>query len=275
MAVNAKEVQELRKISGAGMMECKSALSESKGNINEAFKILREKGIAKAEKKSSRDAKEGIIGLKVDQNKATIVEVNSETDFVSRNSEFHKLVRSILNISINNSAEIDKTKIESKELINDAVGKIGENIVLKRISYIEGNIYSYVHNSVSDGLGKIGVLLNIDTESNDIAEIGKNICMHIAALNPKSISQHDLDVDLINSEKQIIMQQLKDSGKPENIIEKMLEGKMNKFYEESTLLGQKFVIDNSMSISEYLEQSSENLKKNISIKEFIRFEIGS
>ena len=275
MAVNAKEVQELRKISGAGMMECKSALSESKGNINEAFKILREKGIAKAEKKSSRDAKEGIIGLKVDQNKATIVEVNSETDFVSRNSEFHKLVRSILNISINNSAEIDKTKIESKELINDAVGKIGENIVLKRISYIEGNIYSYVHNSVSDGLGKIGVLLNIDTESNDIAEIGKNICMHIAALNPKSISQNDLDVDLINSEKQIIMQQLKDSGKPENIIEKMLEGKMNKFYEESTLLGQKFVIDNSMSISEYLEQSSENLKKNISIKEFIRFEIGS
>tara|TARA_Y100000816_G_scaffold292171_1_gene286197 strand:+ start:2242 stop:3069 length:828 start_codon:yes stop_codon:yes gene_type:complete len=275
MAVNAKEVQELRKISGAGMMECKSALSESKGNINEAFKILREKGIAKAEKKSSRDAKEGIIGLKVDQNKATIVEVNSETDFVSRNSEFHKLVRSILNISINNSAEIDKTKIESKELINDAVGKIGENIVLKRISYIEGNIYSYVHNSVSDGLGKIGVLLNIDTDSNDIAEIGKNICMHIAALNPKSISQNDLDVDLINSEKQIIMQQLKDSGKPENIIEKMLEGKMNKFYEESTLLGQKFVIDNSMSISEYLEQSSENLKKNISIKEFIRFEIGS
>ena len=275
MAVNAKEVQELRKISGAGMMECKSALSESEGNINEAFKILREKGIAKAEKKSSRDAKEGIIGLKVDQNKATIVEVNSETDFVSRNSEFHKLVRSILNISINNSAEIDKTKIESKELINDAVGKIGENIVLKRISYIEGNIYSYVHNSVSDGLGKIGVLLNIDTDSNDIAEIGKNICMHIAALNPKSISQNDLDVDLINSEKQIIMQQLKDSGKPENIIEKMLEGKMNKFYEESTLLGQKFVIDNSMSISEYLEQSSENLKKNISIKEFIRFEIGS
>ncbi len=275
MAVNAKEVQELRKISGAGMMECKSALSESKGNINEAFKILREKGIAKAEKKSSRDAKEGIIGLKVDQNKATIVEVNSETDFVSRNSEFHKLVRSILNISINNSAEIDKTKIESKELINDAVGKIGENIVLKRISYIEGNIYSYVHNSVSDGLGKIGVLLNIDTDSNDIAEIGKNICMHIAALNPKSISQNDLDVDLINSEKQIIMQQLKDSGKPENIIEKMLEGKMNKFYEESTLLGQKFVIDNSMSIAEYLEQSSENLKKNISIKEFIRFEIGS
>ena len=113
------------------------------------------------------------------------------------------MIRAI-NISINNSAEIDKTKIESKELINDAVGKIGENIVLKRISYIEGNIYSYVHNSVSDGLGKIGVLLNIDTDSNDIAEIGKNICMHIAALNPKSISQNDLDVDLINSEKQII-----------------------------------------------------------------------
>ncbi len=271
MTVSAKEVQELRKMSGAGMMECKSALSDSGGDITQAFKLLREKGIAKAEKKSGRDANEGLVGLRVKSGQASIIEVNSETDFVSRNSEFHDLVNSILDISLNESDIKLEENQEVVDLINNAVGKIGENIVLRRSINIKGNIYSYVHNSVSEGLGKIGVLLDIDSDEGNHDEFGKNICMHIAALNPKSISDKDLPQEFIDVEKEIIKKQLKDSGKPNDILEKMMEGKLRKFLEENTLLGQKFVIDPSISIKQYIEQ----YKSSISINKFIRYEIGS
>ena len=262
-------------MSGAGMMECKSALSDAGGDISQAFKILREKGIAKAEKKSSREANEGLIGVKVESGEASIIEINSETDFVSRNSEFHALVYSILDISLKNKENKLENNEEVKDLINEAVGKIGENIVLRRSAKFYGNIHSYVHNSVGDGLGKIGVLLNIETDNNQVSEIAKNLCMHIAALNPKSISEIDLDTEMIKSEKEIILQQLKDTGKPENILEKMLNGKLNKFYEENTLMGQKFVIDPSISVGQYIKESAVKFKCNLSIKEFIRYEIGS
>ena len=275
MTINAKEVQELRKISGAGMMECKSALTEASGNVEKAFKLLREKGIAKAEKKSSREANEGLVGVTIDKNIAAMIEVNSETDFVSRNGEFHKLVRDILDLSLSYPDDVEKAKTSAVELVNEAVGKIGENIVLKRIKILKGNLYSYTHNSVSKGLGKIGVLVNINSEDKEVLDVGKNICMHIAALNPKSISRDDLDESIVSSEKEIIMQQLKDTGKPEKILEKMLEGKLNKFYEESTLLDQKFVIDPSITVRQYLEQSSEQNKCKLAIVEFLRFEIGS
>ena len=162
-----------------------------------------------------------------------------------------------------------------KDLINEAVGKIGENIVLRRSANINGNVFSYVHNSVSEGLGKIGVLVNIESDSTEINEIGKNICMHIAALNPKSISEKDLNIEIVNNEKEIIKQQLKDTGKPDNILEKMMDGKLKKFFEEHTLLEQKYVVDPSISVKQYLINSAEKLKCNISIKEFIRYEIGS
>ena len=275
MTISAKEVQELRKISGAGMMECKTALSESKGDLNEAFKLLREKGIAKAEKKSGRDANEGLIGIKVHSNKASIIELNSETDFVSRNSEFHELVNQILDISVKSNDPALENNQDVSDLINSAVGKIGENIVLRRYAFLNGNIHSYVHNAVSNGLGKIGVIVDIDTDVSDLSEVGKNICMHIAALNPKSISENDLDNQTIDAEKYIIRQQLKDSGKPENILEKMMDGKLKKFFEENTLLGQKFVVDPSITVQQYLDQASEKNKSKISIKKFIRYEIGS
>ena len=275
MTVSAKEVQELRKMSGAGMMECKLALSDSNGDVNLAFKLLREKGIAKAEKKSNRDANEGLVGLNVDSGRAVMVEINSETDFVSRNSEFHKLVNSVLDISFSQ----EETKLEENEkvteLLNEAVGKIGENIVLKRFTTLNGKIFSYVHNSVNDGLGKIGVLIDLDCENDEIFEVGKNLCMHIAALNPKSISENDLDREIINSEKDIIKHQLKDSGKPDNILEKMLEGKLKKFFEENTLLGQKFVIDPSLNVEDYIKQSAEKNNCKISVEQFIRYELGS
>ena len=275
MAVSAKEVQELRKISGAGMMECKAALSESNGDLDLAFKILREKGIAKAEKKSSRDANEGLIGIKCTDNKAAIIEINSETDFVSRNAEFQNLVRSILDITLSNFSDKDEMSKQSTDLINEAVAKIGENIVFKRYECIEGNVFSYIHNSAGEGLGKIGVLVDLDTELENANEVGKNMCMHIAALNPVSISKNDFDLNLIESEKEIIKQQLKDSGKSDDILAKMMDGKISKFINENTLLGQKFVIDPSVSVSEYLDKISKEKNVNISIKKFIRFEIGS
>ena len=275
MTVSAKEVQELRKISGAGMMECKTALSDANGDLDQAFKILREKGIAKAGKKALRDANEGLIGVMVENETACIVEVNSETDFVSRNSEFHSLMRSILEISMKNIDDYELIREKSTDLINTAVGKIGENIVLKRINSMQGKIFSYVHNSISEGLGKIGVLVKLDTNMQDIDEIGKNICMHIAALSPRSISVDDLDKEIIENERNIISKQLKETGKPDNIVEKMLEGKLKKFTDECTLLGQKFVIDQSINVREYLESSAANNNDQITIKEFIRFEIGS
>ena len=158
---------------------------------------------------------------------------------------------------------------------NSSNFKIGENIVLRRSSQLSGNIHSYVHNSVGQGLGKIGVLLKLNTDSDHVSEIGKNLCMHIAALNPKSISEKDLSNELVNAEKEIIKQQLKDSGKPDNILEKMLEGKLKKFFEENTLLGQKFVIDPSLNVEDYIKQSAEKNNCKISVEQFIRYELGS
>ena len=275
MTITAKQVQDLRKMSGAGMMECKAALSESKGIIDDAFKILREKGIAKAEKKSSRDANEGLIGIKIIENRAAIVEVNSETDFVSRNNEFHELVVDILDISIQEKGNFDSSFTKSKDKINEAVGKIGENLVFKRSGYLDGNIHSYMHNALAEGLGKIGVILSLKSENDvDTSEIGKNICMHIAASAPKSVSNSDLDDSIINSEREIIVQQLKDSNKPDDILSKMIDGKLNKYLEEIILLKQKFVINPELSIEKYLEEESSKLGSAINIEKFIRFEIG-
>ena len=275
MSISAKEVQELRKISGAGMMECKSALSEANGNVDNAFKLLREKGIAKAEKKSLRDANEGLIGILMKDNHASIVEINSETDFVSRNSEFQKLVTDVLTLSMKNIDSEDKTKSDASKLINEAIGKIGENIVLKRVATMKGNLFSYMHNSIADNMGKIGVILSLDCENKNIEEIGKNICMHIAASSPKSISAQDLDQSIVKNEKDILRQQLKDTGKPENILEKMMDGKMKKFYEENTLLDQKFVMDPSITVNEYIAQCAKALGSDISVREYLRFELGN
>ena len=274
MSISAKEVQELRKMSGAGMMECKLALNDSNGDVKEAFKLLREKGIAKAEKKSSREANEGLIGIKITKEGASIIEINSETDFVSRNKEFQDLVYKILDISIDHKG--DNTILEGcKDLISDAVGKIGENIVFKRADYLDGHIHTYIHNKIDDGLGKIGVLLKFSDSKMDLSEVGKKLCMHIAAASPRSISEKDLDNQYLEAEKEIIEKQLKDSGKPANIVKKMLQGKINKLFEEVTLLKQKFVIDQSLSIDDYLKSVSEEVGESITVDRFVRYELGN
>ena len=257
-------------MSGAGMMDCKNALAESDGSIEDAFKWLREKGIAKAEKKSTRDANEGLVGIKMSNKGAAIVEINSETDFVSRNSEFQSLVNNVLDIVM---LENNDTAEKSSELISDAIAKIGENIVFKRSDFVAGKAFTYTHNKITDGLGKIGVILKF---SNDEVseEIGKNICMHIAASSPKSLSEGDLDQNLIENEKSILKEQLKESGKPDEIITKMIDGKINKFFEENVLLNQKFVMDPSVTVSAYLQNSSKDTNFEIKIDKFIRYELG-
>jgi elongation factor Ts len=275
MSITAKQVQDLRKMSGAGMMDCKVALAENNADIDLAFQWLREKGIAKAQKKSTRDANEGLVSVMSNADGTAIVEINSETDFVSRNNDFHTLVKNITKLILDCKNDFDSVKDEISNIINDAIGVIGENIVFKRSNYIEGNTYSYVHNSLGENLGKIGVVLTLQAESDtDLKDFGKNICMHIAATSPKSLDQKSLNSDIVETERNIIKEQLKETGKPDDIVEKMLDGKMNKFFEEVVLLNQKYVIDPSLTISKLLENISSEKGTKVTIDSFTRYELG-
>lgn len=275
MSVTAKQVQDLRKMSGAGMMDCKAALAENNADIDLAFQWLREKGIAKAQKKSTREANEGLVSIMSNTSGTAVVEINSETDFVSRNKDFHALVKKITKIVLDAEDNSESVKDEISSIINDAIGVIGENIVFKRSSFIKGKTYNYIHNSLGDNLGKIGVLLDIKSNPEiDLTSLGKNICMHIAATGPKSLDEGSLDLDVIETEKNIIKEQLKESGKPDDIVEKMLSGKMNKFFEEVVLLNQKYVIDPSVTITKLLEETGNAKSSKISINSFIRYELG-
>ena len=275
MSVTAKQVQDLRKMSGAGMMDCKAALAENNADIDLAFQWLREKGIAKAQKKSTREANGGRGSIMSNASGTAIVEVNSETDFVSRNNDFHSLVKNITKLILESKNDYNSVKDEISSTINDAIGVIGENIVFKRSNYIEGNTYSYVHNSLGENLGKIGVILTLETETDiDLKDVGKNLCMHIAASSPKSLDENSLDSDVIENEKSIIKEQLKESGKPDDIVEKMLDGKMNKFFEEVVLLNQKYVIDPSLTISKLLDNVGNEKGTKVNISSFTRYELG-
>ena len=275
MSVTAKQVQDLRKMSGAGMMDCKAALAENNADLDLAFQWLREKGIAKAQKKSTREANEGLVSIMSNTSGTAVVEINSETDFVSRNKDFHALVKKITQIVLDAEDNAESVKDEISSIINDAIGVIGENIVFKRSSFIKGKTYNYIHNSLGDNLGKIGVLLDIKSDPEiDLTGLGKNICMHIAATGPKSLNESSLDPGVIETEKNIIKEQLKESGKPDDIVEKMLSGKMNKFFEEVVLLNQKYVIDPSVTITKLLEDTGNANSSKISINSFIRYELG-
>ena len=281
--ITASLVKELREKSGAGMMDCKSALIENKGDIDQSIDWLRTKGITKAAKKSERVASEGLVGSFVNNNKATIIELNSETDFVARNEEFQSLLKGLLEISINEENILKlpyhDTGRTVEEEINEKIATIGENIRLRRIQNIstkDGLIFSYTHNSVADSLGKIGVLLAIETSlsMDNVSELGKNICMHIAASNPIAISSDEISEEVIEKEKQIAIDQAREAKKPENIIEKMVEGRIRKFTEENALLSQVFVIDNETKISQLLENKSKEMNSPIKVTKFIRMELG-
>ena len=280
--VTASLVKELREKTGVGMMDCKTALKENNGDIEASIDWLRTKGIAKAAKKEGRIASEGLIAVEKIDNVASIIEVNSETDFVARNEDFQNIVKklSILSTKSNNLEELlekqlDEKDIKVKDYITEMIASIGENINLRRIDQIsvkKGVIASYIHNQVVEGMGKIGVLVGLESEAdnNQLEDLGKKLAMHIAATNPISINIEDIPTEVLEREKNILEEEARASGKPEEIIEKMTEGRLKKYYQESVLLEQIFVIDGESKISDILN----SLDKPVKIKEFIRMGLG-
>ena len=271
MSITASMVKELRDSTGAGMMDAKKALTETSGDMEAAVDWLRTKGLAKAAKKSGRTAAEGLIGTYVSNSIGVMIEVNSETDFVSKNSEFQEMVSDFSKAALNCSGleELKEFNIDGanvSETLTNKIATIGENMTLRRMSKIEGqSVASYVHNSVADGLGKIGVLVALNGPDNGI---GKQIAMHVAAANPASLSVDDLDPKIIEREKQVLSEQARESGKPEAVIEKMIAGRMNKFFEEVTLLKQKFVMNPDITVAQAAEEAG------VSVLGFYRLEVG-
>ncbi len=271
MAITAAQVKELRDLSGAGMMDAKRALTEADGDMEAAVDWLRTKGLAKAAKKSGRTAAEGLVGVAVEGGTGVAVEINSETDFVARNGDFQAMVRQIARIALTTrdvaalkAAEVDGKPVA--ELISAKVATIGENMQLRRFVRIEGeSVAAYVHNAVTEGMGKIGVLVGVRGADNGI---GKQIAMHVAATNPASLSQADLDPALVAREKQVLSEQARESGKPEAVIEKMIQGRMSKYFEEVTLLNQKFVMNPDISVGEAAKDAG------VEITGFARLAVG-
>ncbi|MDO5631959.1 MAG: translation elongation factor Ts [Paracoccus sp. (in: a-proteobacteria)] len=253
MAITAAMVKELRETTGAGMMDAKKALTETDGDMEAAVDWLRTKGLAKAAKKSGRIAAEGLVAVAVANGKGVAVEVNSETDFVAKNEEFQNMVRAIAQaaLSVDTVEELANAPVDGKpvsEVLTDAIAKIGENMTLRRMTKVEAPlVVAYVHNAAAEGMGKIGVLVGLD--GGDEA-IGKQIAMHVAATSPASLGEADLDPALVEREKQVLTEQARESGKPDAVIEKMIVGRMAKFFEEVTLLGQKFVINPDVTVEQ-------------------------
>jgi len=257
MAITAQMVKELRETTGAGMMDAKKALTEVDGNMEAAVDWLRTKGLAKAAKKSGRVAAEGLVGVAVSDGRGVAIELNSETDFVAKNADFQQMVREITAVALQTGESIEvlrATHLNGKpveEVLTEAIARIGENMTLRRMHVLEGDtVVSYVHSSAADGMGKIGVLVALNGPKDKAMQVGKQIAMHIAATNPASLSEKDLDPALIAREKAVLTEQARDSGKPEAVIEKMIVGRMAKFFEEVTLLGQKFVINPDITVAQ-------------------------
>ena len=271
MAITAALVKELRDSTGAGMMDSKKALTETNGDMEAAVDWLRTKGLAKAAKKSGRTAAEGLVAVAVDGNKGVAVEVNSETDFVGKNAEFQEMVGGIAKVALGvddvdalNSADMGGKTVA--EVVTAKVATIGENMSVRRMSSLEGDVVvSYVHNSVTAGMGKIGVLVALT--GGDEA-LGKQIAMHIAAVNPAALSEADLDASVVDKEKQVQMDIARESGKPEAVIEKMIVGRMKKFIAESTLLNQSFVVNPDLTVEAAAKEAG------ATITGFVRLEVG-
>ncbi|PRY26772.1 translation elongation factor Ts (EF-Ts) [Aliiruegeria haliotis] len=271
MAITAKLVKELRDATGAGMMDAKKALVENDGDMDAAVDWLRTKGLAKAAKKSGRTAAEGLVGISVNGGRGVAVEVNSETDFVAKNAEFQEMVSAIATAA-GSAADLDALKAADiggktvADTITDKIATIGENMSLRRMASVEGDVVAaYVHNAAAAGLGKIGVLVAL--KGGDEA-FGKQVAMHVAASNPASLSEADLDPAVVEHEKQVQMDIARESGKPEQVIEKMIIGRMKKFMSEVTLLGQAFVVNPDVTVGEAAKEAGAE------IVGFVRMEVG-
>jgi len=285
--VTAALVKELRERSGAGMMDCKKALSANEGDLEAAIDWLRTKGLASAGKKQSRVAAEGLVAAKTVGTKGTVVEINSETDFVARNDQFQGLVTDIASVAFLAGDDVEAiakavypgSEKTVAETLTETIAKIGENMNIRRAKTIEvenGIVASYVHGAVAPGMGKIAVLVGLqsDASADALAAVGKQLAMHIAAANPASLSEADLDPEMVEREKQVQMDKARESGKPEAIIEKMIVGRMKKYLEEVVLLNQTFVIDGETKVSEVIGAAAKEAGATIELVEFVRVEVG-
>ena len=287
MALSASTIKELREKSGAGMMDCKKALTETGGNMEEAIDWLRKQGLSAVAKKSSRVAAEGLIGVTIKNNSGAMVEINSETDFVARNESFQNFVKTCSTLVLSSKNDIEalqklpfpnSDRTVNEELANN-IATIGENMNIRRVEFLEvseGILVSYVHNNVADGLGRLGVLVALESkaEKNNLLETGKQVAMHIAATSPKSLNVEDLDPQIVEREREVLIDQAMASGKPKEIAEKMVQGRMNKFYQEVVLNEQVFVVDGETKIKDLIKKLSSDINYDVKIKGFKILKLG-
>jgi elongation factor Ts len=284
--ITAGSVKELRERTGAGMMDCKKALAETNGEMEAAVDWLRAKGLSAAAKKAGRTAAEGLVGVAVEGRRGAIVEVNSETDFVAKNEIFQDFVRNVASIALEKGADVEAIGAAGypsggtvSEKLTDNIATIGENQSLRRAAMLEvnqGAVVSYVHNQVAPGLGKIGVLVALESSApaDTLNVLGKQIAMHVAAAHPLALDADSLDQDLIERERSIALEKAKESGKPQNIVEKMVEGGLAKFRKEHALLTQLFVMDNKTPVAEVVASAAKDAGTGIELKGFVRFQLG-
>ena len=283
--ITAGMVKELRDTTGAGMMDCKAALTENDGDMEAAIDWLRKKGISKAAKKAGRAAAEGLVGVAVDDAAGVLLEVNAETDFVARNEEFKDFVKSATALALQEGGDLEKLLGHPmggstvQQTLTELVAKIGENMSIRRaaaVSVNPGVVSAYVHNAASPELGKIGVLVALKSEGDKekLSALAKQIAMHVAAASPLAISVEHLSPEVVERERNVQAEIARQSGRPENVIEKMMEGRMRKFYEETVLLQQTFVIDGETQIAKVLEKAAKDVGAPVAIEGFVRFQVG-
>lgn len=285
--ITAAMVKELREKSGAGMMDCKKALAETNGDMEAAIDWLRAKGIAKADKKSGRTAAEGLIGVASEGTKSVLVELNSETDFVARNDAFQEIVRGVATVALGTDGTVDAVAAATypatgksvTDTIKDAIATIGENMALRRsikLEVTDGIVATYVHNAAADGLGKLGVLVALQSTGDKAAlnAIGRQVAMHIAATNPLAIRAEEVDAAVAEREKNVFIEQARESGKPEAIIEKMVEGRMRKFFEEVALLSQAFVVNPDLTVGAAVKEAEKQVGAPIEVVGIARLLLG-
>ena len=285
--ITASQVKALRDKTGAGMMDCKKALAESDGDVETAYDWLRKKGLATAAKRAGRSASQGLVSVAVDGTVGAVVEVNSETDFVARNEFFQGYVQAVTGVALATEGDHEAVTAVTypgsahscTEELSDLIGKIGENMSFRRsnrLSVTKGAVVSYVHAALTPGMGKIGVLVALESEGDaaKLEVLGKQLAMHVAAANPVAVSRDDVDASLLEREKDILSEQARASGKPENIIEKMVEGRLRKFYEEVCLLEQIYVVDGESKIQDVLDAAAKDVGAAVSVTAFVRMGLG-
>ena len=283
MAITASQVKELRAKTGAGMMDVKKALIEADGDMEAAVDLLRVKGLAKADKKAGRTAAEGLVGVAVEGGIGVAVEINSETDFVSRNPVFQEMVSSIARTALGVDGDIEAVKAAAMggktvaETVTAQVATIGENLSLRRSARIEADVVaSYIHNAAAPGMGNIGVLVGLNSTGDKAAleALGKQIAMHVAATSPAALGEADLDPALVERERQVLTEQARESGKPDHVIEKMIAGRMNKFFQEVCLLKQTFVINPDLTVEKAVKEAEAGVGAPVTVSGFVRLAVG-